>query len=197
MVLCPQPVEMERRSARALKYDADVPAHRRRRHIQLSTESRFARRPSGRGWPHDGSRHSDTTAMRATIADGVPTRSQIPTDRRHLHSSHPLPACTRRLRSRARGRCAHAGVIGLFSGFAAPNTGRRGRSITLDRDGFRVEWTRCRAVPIEPSRLNLLPWHRQLIVPSCTTDTVQAASVPMADNPLSTPAEGGSARCHR
>jgi hypothetical protein len=42
----------------------------------------------------------------------------------------------------------------------------------------------------EPSRLNRLPWHGQLIVPSATLFTVQPAWVQIADNPLNTPCVG-------
>jgi hypothetical protein len=41
----------------------------------------------------------------------------------------------------------------------------------------------------EPSRLNLLPWHGQLMVPSATVETVHPKCVQVAENPLNTPAE--------
>src|ERR1700736_3048368 len=42
----------------------------------------------------------------------------------------------------------------------------------------------------EPSRLNLLPWHLQLIVPFATSDTVHPWCVQVADRPLKFPAVG-------
>src|SRR3984893_3214252 len=42
----------------------------------------------------------------------------------------------------------------------------------------------------EPSRLSLLPWHGQWMVPSATVDTVHPKCVQVAEKPLNTPAEG-------
>src|SRR5689334_8571800 len=41
-----------------------------------------------------------------------------------------------------------------------------------------------------PSRLNLLPWHGQSMVPSATLSTMHPLCVHFAENPLKTPAEG-------
>src|SRR6476469_9291023 len=41
-----------------------------------------------------------------------------------------------------------------------------------------------------PSRLNLLPWHGQSMVPSATLFTVQPAWVQIAEKPLNSPADG-------
>ena len=84
------------------------------------------------------------------------------------------------------------GVIALLSRFsAAPNTSQpRTIESPWTETAFASSGRDAGPFATEPSKLNLLPWHGQLIVPSCTSDTVQPACVQMADNPLNTPAEG-------
>src|SRR5215208_6392906 len=74
-----------------------------------------------------------------------------------------------------------ARVVGYSTRIESPST---------TTTGFASRGLVAGPLATEPSRLNLLPWHGQLIVPSAISLTAHPACVQVVEKPLNCPAAG-------